>query len=406
MKSEYSNPRVETQDVQITHGPSRDSRSSAVRSIVVECVVPTAPSRADEVKTMAHSIGYDIVDTVIQHRKSIHHTYTIGPGKLDEVKQLTSEKKIEAVLFANRLPGSQVFKIQKVLGGTDIKVIDRNMLILEVFDQRAMTKEAKLQIELAKLKYTFSWGREFLRLKGILGEQVGWSGPGEFPYADYERGARKRIAHVEKELRDVYTKKKALREHRRERGFPIVSLAGYTQSGKTTFFNRMVSEHKETGLGPFTTLSTFARRVDYNNGGDAFSFILVDSIGFIEDMHPIILKAFNTTLGEISTSELILLFIDISEDEEMVYRKVTASNQILKQIAPNVPTLICINKIDRTEENQLEEGRRLVARVFPGIPQIALSALKGSNTEEVLRLGYQHLNSGSMPETLELPTSS
>ena len=119
----------------------------------------------------------------------------------------------------------------------------------------------------------------------------------------------------------------------------------------------MVSEHKQTGLGPFTTLSTFARRVDYNNGGDAFSFILVDSIGFIEDMHPIILKAFNTTLGEISTSELILLFIDISEDEEMVYRKLTASNQILKQIAPNVPVLICINKIDRTEESQLAGGK-------------------------------------------------
>src|SRR5947208_2377999 len=131
---------------------------------------------------------FDLVDTVIQHRKSLHHTYCIGPGKLDEVKQLTSEKGIEAVLFANRLPGSQVFKIQKVLGGTDINVIDRNMLILEVFDRRAMTKEAKLQIELAKLKYTFSWGKEFLRLKGILGEQVGWSGPGEYPYADYERG--------------------------------------------------------------------------------------------------------------------------------------------------------------------------------------------------------------------------
>jgi GTPase len=368
--------------------------------------VPTAPSRADEVKTMARSIGYDVVDTVIQHRKSLHHTYCIGPGKLDEVKQLTSEKKIEAVLFANRLPGSQVFKIQKVLGGTDINVIDRNMLILEVFDRRAMTKEAKLQIELAKLKYTFSWGKEFLRLKGILGEQVGWSGPGEYPYADYERGARKRISHVEKELRDVYAKSKTLREHRRELGFPIVALAGYTQSGKTTFFNRVVSEHKVTGLGPFTTLSTYARRVDYNSGMDAFSFILIDSIGFIEDMHPIILKAFNTTLGEITNSDLILLFIDISEEEEIVFRKINASSQILKQIAPNVPILVCINKVDKSNESQLEEGKGLVSRLFPGIPQVALSALKGSNTEEVLRLGYQQLNGGSKPETLELPTSS
>jgi len=372
-----------------------------VRSIVVECVVPAVPSRAEEVETMARSIGYDIVDRVIQHRKSVHHTYCIGPGKLDEVKQLTSEKKIEAVLFANRLPGSQVFKIQKVLGGTDIKVIDRNMLILEVFDQRAMTKEAKLQIELAKLRYTFSWGKEFLRLKGILGEQVGWSGPGDYPYSEYERGARKRISRLEDELKDVYQKKKALRDRRRELGFPIVALAGYTQSGKTTFFNRMVAEHKDTGLGPFTTLSTFARKVDYHNGADVFSFILVDSIGFIEDMHPIIIKAFNTTLGEISNSDLILLFIDISEDGESVYRKVTASNEILNRIAPKVPLIICVNKIDRCDDDQLREGQMLVSRVFPGIPQIALSALKGQNSQEVIRMGYQHLNGGTELKSLE-----
>ena len=355
---------------------------------------------------MAKSIGYNVVDRVIQHRKSVHHTYTIGPGKLDELKQLASEKKIEAVLFANRLPGSQVFKIQKVLGGTDIKVIDRNMLILEVFEQRAMTKEAKLQIQLARLRYTFSWGKEFLRLKGILGEQVGWSGPGEFPYSDYERGARKQISRMERELNDVYEKKRALRDRRRELGFPIVALAGYTQSGKTTFFNRMVEEHKDTGLGPFTTLSTFARRVDYHNGSDAFSFILVDSIGFIEDMHPIILKAFNTTLGEISNSDLILLFVDISEEMETINRKMIASNETLKKIAPTVPLVLCLNKVDRSDQDHMLASRALVSRVFPTAPQISLSALKGQNTEAVAGLAYQHLNGHVNSETLELPTSS
>src|SRR5437773_12445019 len=126
---------------------------------------------------MAKSIGYEVVDRVIQHRKSLHHTYCIGPGKLDEIKQLTSEKKIEAVLFANRLPGSQVFKIQKVLGGADIKVVDRNMLILGGFDQRASIKEPKLQILWAKLSYTFSGGDAVLRWTGTLAEWVGWSGP-------------------------------------------------------------------------------------------------------------------------------------------------------------------------------------------------------------------------------------
>src|SRR6266568_2091462 len=227
-----------------------------VRALVIEAKTPTVPSHAQEVAEMARNIGYQVLDTIIQQRQSLHHTYTIGPGKLDEVKQIVNEKQVEAILFANRLPGAQIFKIQKVLGGTDVKVIDRNLLILEVFDKRAMTKEAKLQIQLAKLRYTFSWGKEFLRLEGILGGQVGWSGPGDYPYHDYERTAKKRIANMEKELRDLYSKKNLLRDHRRERGFPIVALAGYTQSGKTTFFNRMSAEHKDTGLGPFTTLST------------------------------------------------------------------------------------------------------------------------------------------------------
>jgi GTP-binding protein HflX len=344
---------------------------------------------------MAKSIGYQIVDTVVQNRKSIHHTYTIGPGKLDEVKQLVSEKNIEAIIFANRLPGAQVFKIQKVLGGTDIKVIDRNLLILEVFDQRAMTKEAKLQIQLAKLRYTFSWGKEFLRLRGILGEQVGWSGPGEFPFSEYQREARKRIARVERELNDVHAKKNALRVRRKELGFPIVALAGYTQSGKTTLFNKVASEGKITGLGPFTTLSTFARRVDHVYGADKFSFILVDSIGFIEDMHPIILKAFNSTLGEIANSDLILLFLDVSEEEEHLYRKMNASNEILKKIAANVPVILCLNKIDRTDTAKLEEATKLVSRLFPGGLQVTLSALKGDNIEMVLSQVYQKLNDNS-----------
>src|SRR5213594_5195635 len=232
-----------------------------MRTLVAECKIPSAPSRYEEVETMAESIGYEVVDTIVQHRKNLHHTYCIGPGKLEEIKMLVVENDIEAVVFANTLPSAQVFKIQRVLGGTDIKVIDRNLLILEVFEKRAMTKEAKLQIRLAKMRYTFSWGKEFLRMKGFTGEQVGWSGPGQYPYHEYEREARKRISRLEQELKDVYAKKQTLREHRRERGFPIVALAGYTQSGKTTFFNSLVSETKDTGLGPFTTLSTFARKV-------------------------------------------------------------------------------------------------------------------------------------------------
>src|SRR5947208_13700770 len=123
-------------------------------------------------------------------------------------------------------------------------------------------------------------------------------------------------------------------------------------------------------------------------------------------MHPISLRVFNTTLGEITNSDLILLFIDISEEEEIVFRKLTASNYTLKQIAPKVPLLICINKVDKSDESRVEEGKGLVSRVFPGVPQVTLSAVKGRNTEAFLRLCYQPLNDGARLETPELPTSS
>ncbi len=375
-----------------------------VRALVIESKTPEVPSHAEEVASMAQNIGYQVLDTMVQNRKSLHHTYCIGPGKLDEVKQIVDEKHVEAVLFANRLPGSQVFKIQKILGGTDVKVIDRNLLILEVFDRRAMTKEAKLQIQLAKLRYTFSWGKEFLRLKGILGEQVGWSGPGNYPYHEYQRGARKQISRLEKELENVYEKKKQTRDQRRELGFPIIALAGYTQSGKTTFFNKVASEKKETGLGPFTTLTTFARKVELQDPAHSYGAILIDSIGFIEDMHPIIVEAFNTTLGEISNADLILLFVDASEAPELIYRKLAASNDVLKKIAPDLPLVLCVNKIDRCSEAQLGEAKTLISRVFPGVPQVSLSALKGSNVNDVLHQAREKLAKESQPKAEQAPS--
>jgi GTPase len=374
------------------------------KALVVESLTPQATSHAEEVASMARNIGYEVLEIVIQHRKSLHHTYTIGPGKLEDIKLTVSERDVEAVLFANRLPGAQVFKIQKVLGGTDVKVIDRNLLILEVFDRRAMTKESKLQIELARLRYTFSWGKEFLRLKGILGEQVGWSGPGNYPYHEYQRGARQQISRLEKELENVYAKKKTTREHRQELGFPIIALAGYTQSGKTTFFNKVAGEKKDTGLGPFTTLTTYARKVELADKAHSYGAILIDSIGFIEDMHPIIVEAFNTTLGEISTADLALLFVDASEKIEPLHRKLAASRDVLKRIAPTLPLVLCVNKVDRCTEPQLIEAKKLILQEFPNAPQVALSALKGENVTDVLHKAREMLETASTSKPEKPPS--
>jgi len=353
-----------------------------VRAVVAECKLPWLPSRAEEAREMAENIGYDVAEVLIQKRKSDHHSYIIGPGKVEELKDIVNEKEVDTVIFANTLPSSQVFKLQQRLGG-EVRVIDRNLLILEVFDRRAMTKEAKLQIKLAKLKYTLSWGREFIKLRGIMGEQVGWMGPGDYPFQEYYRAARSRISRLEAQLRELERKKEITRGRRRELGFPIVALAGYTQSGKTSFFNRVASENKTVGLGPFTTLSTFARKV--RAGGDRDSeFILVDSIGFIEDMHPIIVKAFTATLGEIARSDLILLFVDVSEETHIIACRCSSMDKILREMDTTRELIVCPNKIDLIDRDQLDRAIKVIREKFVGSPLVPISALTGENLTELL----------------------
>jgi len=353
-----------------------------LRAVIVEVKLPALPPLVEETKQMAENIGYTVVEILVQKRNSIHHSYTIGPGRLDDLKRMVEENEADTVIFANALSSSHVFKLTQHLGG-EVRVIDRNLLILEVFDKRAFTNEAKLQIRLAKLKYTLSWGREFIKLRGIMGEQLGWMGPGNYPYQEYYRAARNRISRIEKELDDIYEKKMLKRDHRRELGYPIVALAGYTQAGKTSFFNLMTNENKTVGLGPFTTLSTFARKAQIpdNSGGE---FILIDSIGFIEDMHPIILKAFHATLGELATADLVLLFIDASDDNFPLERKVRSCSQILREMDVTSPTLICANKIDLVSTEQLEEALKVIHRYFLEEKIVPASVKNGTNLNSIL----------------------
>lgn len=355
----------------------------SLRAVIVELKLPAFPPLAEETGAMAVSIGYELVGTLIQKRKSVHHSYTIGPGRLDDLKQTVEESRADTVIFANPLKSSHVFKLTQHLGG-DVRVIDRNLLILELFDKRAFTKEAKLQIRLAKLKYTLSWGREFIKLRGIMGEQLGWMGPGDYPYQEYYRAARNRISRIETELEDIYKQKMLKRDRRRELGFPIVALAGYTQAGKTSFFNLVTHEDKTVGLGPFTTLSTFARKAYTGGNPDYTEFILIDSIGFIEDMHPIILKAFHATLGELATADLVLLFVDASEERFPLERKVRSCSQILREVDITAPTIVCANKIDRVSPDQLKQSAATIRKYFLTEEIVPLSVKTQGNMARLL----------------------
>ena len=363
-----------------------------LKTILVECLTPRSKPKMNEVNDIAKAIGYDVVGQVTQHRESVDSAYCVGEGKLQEIKRTVENDSIEALIFTQQLSAGQMFRIKKKIGDR-VNVLDRNLLILEIFEKRAATTETKLQIALARLRYTFSWGRESIRMQGIVSEQMGRGGPGQYPYEAYEAMSRKRISKIEHELRDIRSKKAHLREHRGKAGFQTVALTGYTQSGKTTLFNRVASQSKEMGLGPFTTLSTFARKVSMPSKGESDdSFIIIDSIGFIEDLSPLLLNAFHTTLSELANSDLILLFVDGSEDIETVKRKLTACHEVMEKEVSDVPVLICLNKVDLATRDHLDKVLDEIHRVFRTEEIVEISSKIGTNVQDLLQKITGRLN--------------
>jgi len=222
-------------------------------------------------------------------------------------------------------------------------------------------------------------------MHGIVSEQMGRGGPGQYPYEVYEAIARKRISKIEHQLREVRQKQSKLREHRAKSGLRIVALTGYTQSGKTTLFNRLASESKETGLGPFTTLTTFARKIDAKSVGKfTHPVILIDSIGFIEDLNPLLLRAFHTTLNELANSDLILLIVDAGDDTETLLRKISTSQDVMRKELSGVPILVCLNKIDIVTETRLDEVVQETRNIFEAEEILTVSAKSGRSIPELL----------------------
>jgi len=354
-----------------------------MRAVVIEVQTEkTEKTKIQELKGLAKSAGYDVVKEIVQKRTKPDPTYLIGEGKLKELKSFIEKESIDTIIFSNNLKASQAFRIRKEVGW-NIDVIDRNILILKIFEERSRTAEAKMQIELARLHYMLPWVREYLRFRDLYGEQVGWGALGEYLHKVYEQHITKRMKLLERKLEKVRMRNFERIIKRREYGLPEVVLTGYTQAGKTELFNKLTCETKPVGLGPFTTLSTYSRRLstmnDYYN-----DIIVVDSIGFIEDMHPIILNAFYTTLNELSLSDLIVLVVDGSEEINEIRRKIDSSHEIISKIAPSVELVIALNKIDLMKDEDIEKAIKVVKEIFPYTDIIPISAKKGINLNSLV----------------------
>jgi len=309
-------------------------------------------------------------------------SYQIGSGKAKELAEMVKAKKAEKVIFDNELKPLQAYNLTKETG---VETIDRFQLILEIFARRASTTEAKLQIELAKLRYELPRAKEKVKL-ARRGEQPGFMGLGAYEVDLYYQTIRRQIHRLQGKLKSVGKKRGLHRARRLELGFSTVSLAGYTNAGKSSLFNTLAEEAVPVGIGLFTTLSTATRAISLSNK----KVLLTDTVGFIDRLPLTLIEAFHSTLEETIFSDLILLVVDLSESLQGIERKLTVCLDTIQTIgATGVPVITALNKIDLLKEGELQEKTSNLEGLAPN--PVPVSALTGMNIPLLKQEMMQHI---------------
>jgi len=297
-------------------------------------------------------------------------SYQIGRGKAKELADLVKEKKAERIIFDNELKPLQAYNLAREAG---VEALDRFQLILEIFARRAATTEAKLQIDLARLRYELPRAKERVKL-AKTGEQPGFMGLGAYQVQLYYETIKRQIHHIQGKLKMVGRKRSLHRKRRLELGYSTISLAGYTNAGKSSLFNALAREEARVGEGLFTTLSTTTRAVSLSNK----KVLLTDTVGFIDRLPLTLIEAFHSTLEETIFSDIILLVVDISEPQRDVERKLSVCLDTIQTIgATGIPIVTALNKIDLMKESELEQ--KLSSLKDMAINCVPVSALRGTN---------------------------
>ena len=301
----------------------------------------------EELKKLAEAAGYTVAAKMEQVRRP-DARYQIGAGKVEELAALVKETGAEKILFDNPLKPVQSYNIAKVTG---VEAIDRFKLILEIFTRRATTTEAKLQIQLATLKYELAHAKERVRLTKLK-EQPGFMGLGTYEADVYHDAVNRQIQTIQGKLLKIREKRLLHRERRLELGFFAVSLAGYTSAGKSSLFNALTEETARVDKALFTTLSTTTRLVEISKR----QFLLTDTVGFIDRLPLRLIEAFQSTLEETIYSDLILLVLDLSEPIEKIEKKNSICLETIERIgASGIPVITVLNKIDLLSETETQQ---------------------------------------------------
>ena len=325
----------------------------------------------EELAGLADAAGAHVVLRVLQERAKPDSATFLGSGKVGLLARAAAEAEVDLVIFDNELSPAQLRELQKRLA---LRVIDRTQLILDIFARRARTREGKLQVELAQLKYLLprlvGAGPELSRLGGGIGTR----GPGETKLESDRRRIRTRIHVLQQDINDVRQRRSQLRERRQKTAVPTVALVGYTNAGKTTLFNRLTKSEAAVSNALFVTLDPLVRRVKLP---DRRELLLSDTVGFIDRLPHALVAAFRATLEETAEADLVLHVIDASSAERE--RHMAAVNRVLEEVeATEVPRVEVYNKCDLL----VPDERRRLAEADPSA--VLISAATGDGCDELL----------------------
>jgi len=341
-----------------------------------------------ELSELARSAGVVVLDTLVQKRPKLDPRFLLGRGKIEELVIASLQHGADLIIFNRSLGPSQV---RAIAAATDLKILDRTQIILDIFARRASSREGKLQVELAQLRYLLPRLTEMDTALSRLTGGIGGRGPGETKLEMDRRRARDRIVRLEREIEHIRRKRGLRRKERCERGFPLVSLVGYTNAGKSTLLNRLTGSEVATGSRMFETLDPTSRRLRVPVEQDV---LVADTVGFIRDLPPDLVASFRATLEEIELARLILHVVDGSDPRYP--ERMEAVEGILRDLSVDtIPRLTVFNKIDRLPPFQ--------AQAFKNRPDaIALSATTGDGVSELV----ERIGAEISPKSAEAPVPS